>query len=521
MTGYTARTASGPPNRPTTSVAVVGAGPAGLVTAVTLAHAGVDVTLLEQRTHPSSLPRAVGLSLRHMELMRSWGLESAILEGADDVDLAVLETVTASEAANGIRRVMNVPTREQAVVVSPTAPARVAQDHIERVLLAHLGTLPTAGIRRGVEVTGIVERSASVEIATRDARTGTTEVVLADFVIAADGAHSSIRHALGIRMIGPDDMMAGLSVEFSADLWPVLGPHRYALYSIKHPDGTGVLIPTGQPRRWQFGIVLEPGDDADVVGEAEALRRRIIAASGVADLQITIDRSGPFRSAAQMAERFSSGRVFLAGDAAHRVTPRGGNGLALAIRSGHDLAWRLTWVARGWAPPSFLSTYEAEVRPVVADSVARAANPEGFCRAVVSEMLLDLGGRLPHAWVRPDVSTLDLIGPALTLLTTDDTSDWHDAARASKSPVPIDVMRLPPSAAHALGLHRPGGALLVRPDGVPISRWWSTDHAREQLDRTIDALLRPAPPRATPSPITELDHDRSILSGRSNERSIT
>ena len=157
-----------------------------------------------------------------------------------------------------------------------------------------------------------------------------------------------------------------------------------------------MLIPAGQGDRWQFGIVLHDGDDAAAIADGSALRRRIRSAIGVGDLPIDIVRVHPFCSGAQLAERFSEGRVFLVGDAAHRVTPRGGTGLAMAIRDGLALGWRLTWVTQGWAPPSYLETYEAESRPVVVDSVARAANPNSSCRSVITEMQLDLGGRMPH-----------------------------------------------------------------------------------------------------------------------------
>lgn len=492
MTDRTHR-ADRPTDQPpsTDPVVVVGAGPAGLVAAVTLARMGVDVLVLEQRLERSALPRAVGITLRQMELLRSWGLEERVLAGGDDVDLAILETVNATNAAAGIRHEINVPTRTQSAVVSPTAPARVPQDHLERVLLEHLEALPTAEVRRGVAVNGLTPQERAVHLDVYDERTGVTREVVADYVVAADGAHSSVRMALGIPMVGPDDMMSGLSVEFRADLWPILGERRFALYTITDPAGAGVLIPTGQRQRWQFGIVLHDGDDPAVLADPAVLRQRIRAAAGVADLPVEIVRVHPFCSAAQLADRFSDGRVFLVGDAAHRVTPRGGNGLALAVRSGLDLGWRLAWVARGWAPEAFLESYEAEARPVSADSVARAADPDGFCRAVISEMQLDLGGRLPHAWVAPGMSTLDLIGPGLTLLVTDDLGPSWAGEVMSTRRIPLAVERLPPLAAHALGLHRPGGAVLVRPDGVPIASWRTAHDLAELVDRAIDELLRP------------------------------
>ena len=474
-------------------VVVVGAGPAGLVAATVLATQGVDVLLIERRTTTSDLPRAVGITMRQMELFRSWGLEQRIRAGGDDVELAVLETTTAKDAGSGHVREMNVPNRSQSEVVSPTASARVPQDHLEAVLIEHLATLPTATIRRGEEVTAVSQTRDAVRLDVRNAWTG-TQCVTASYVVAADGARSPLRAALGIETVGPDDLMNGLAVEFRAPLWPVLGDHRFALYAITHPDGAGVLIPAGQGDRWQFGIVLSEGDDVTELGDHDALRRRIRSAAGVPDLPVDIVRVHAFDSGAQLAERFSDGRVFLAGDAAHRVTPRGGNGLAMAVRDGMDLGWRLAWVVRGWAPQSFLSTYETEGRPAVADSVARAADPDSGCRAVISEMQQDLGGRIQHAWVGPGISTLDLVGPGLTLLTTD-PDGWRAAAAELDTghSVPITVAWLPARTAHALGLRGPESAVLVRPDGVPVGSWWASRNRLADLERAVAATLGSAP----------------------------
>ena len=83
---------------------------------------------------------------------------------------------------------------------------------------------------------------------------------------------------------------------------------------------------------------------------------------------------------AHLAERFRAGRVLLAGDAAHRVTPRGGTGLNLALHDGHDLGWKLAWVLNGWAGSELLDSYEAERLPVAEHTVARSADPNGSLR---------------------------------------------------------------------------------------------------------------------------------------------
>ena len=465
---------------------VVGAGPAGLVAATVLAHEGLDVLVLDKREAVSPLPRAVGISLRQMELFRSWGLEARLREGAEDVELALLRTETAASAAAGVPFEINTPSRAQSEVVSPTTSARVPQDHLEAVLLERLAQLPTAVVRRGVEVTAVVAGEDGVAVTARSTTDGEVSSVTAAYLVGADGVNSVVRRELGVAMVGPDTAMAGLSVELRAPLWDVVGEHRFALYSITHPEGAGVLIPAGGDR-WQYGVVLGPDEDARRLDDHAVLRRRIRAAAGVADLPVEIVRTHAFTSGAQVAERFAQGRVLLVGDAAHRVTPRGGTGLAMAVRDGWDVGWRLAWVLQRWAPPSFLDGYELEGRPLVEDSVARAAEDTGVCRSVISEMQHDLGGRLPHVWVRPSISTLDLVGAGLTLMTTGPADRWQSAAAGcgGRGTPPVSVVPLPRHAAHALGLRGPGSAVLVRPDGVPVATWWASSDPEHDLERAV------------------------------------
>jgi putative polyketide hydroxylase len=453
-------------------VVVAGAGPAGLAAAISLARLGVPVTLVERRAELSSMPRATVVSLRSMELIRSWGIEDAVLAGGVDVEWRGWLAETLARVAEGTMWPVGVPTRAEAAVLSPTAPACVPQDHLEPVLLEHLRSLEGTSVHVHTAVVGVEERAEGVEVVLRDLRSGELRTVRARYLIAADGAHSAIRRALGIAMRGPDGLGHAVTAIFHAPLWEVVGDHRYGIYSVDHPDGAGTFLPAGRGDRWCYGTWVDP-QDVDAY-TPERFVRRIRAGAGIADLDVAIERTGSFSFAAQLADRFRAGNVFLVGDAAHRVTPRGGTGMNTAIAGGHDLGWKLGWVLRGWAGPELLDTYESERRPIAAHNVARSADPDGSTRETADELHVDLGGRIPHVWVRSGegrASTLDLLGPGLTLFTGPEPAAWE--ARAAGGP-PMTLRRLDAVGARAIGI-RGNGALLVRPDGTPARLW--TDEA--------------------------------------------
>jgi putative polyketide hydroxylase len=443
-------------------VVIAGAGPAGLAAAISLARLGVETMLVERRAELSSLPRATVVSLRSMELIRSWGVEDAVLAGGVDVEWHGWQSDTLATIAEGSMWPTGIPTREQAALVSPTAPACVPQDHLEPVLLEHLRSLGGTRVHLRTEVVGVEDLPEGVEVVLRDIPSGDVRTVRARYLIAADGAHSRIRTAVGIAMRGPDGLGHAVTAIFRAPLWKVVGSYRYGIYSVNHPQGT--FLPAGPDDRWYYGTWADP-QDVDRYTPEEFVRR-IRAGAGIPDLEVSIERTGAFSFAAQLADRFRAGNVFLVGDAAHRVTPRGGTGMNTAISSGHDLGWKLGWVLRGWAGPDLLDTYEAERRPIAAHNVARSADPNGSTRDAADELHVDLGGRIPHVWVPTDegrVSTLDLLGPGLTVFTGPD-APRHDADEPGGPP--ITIRRLDAIAARSIGIHG-SGALIVRPDGTP------------------------------------------------------
>jgi 2-polyprenyl-6-methoxyphenol hydroxylase-like FAD-dependent oxidoreductase len=109
-------------------------------------------------------------------------------------------------------------TREQSAVLSPTRPACVPQDHLEPVLLTHLRSLPAAEVELGAEVVDVSDRPDAVRVALRDVATGTMRLVDARYVVAADGANSTVRRAVGIAMHGPDRLAATTTALFRAPL---------------------------------------------------------------------------------------------------------------------------------------------------------------------------------------------------------------------------------------------------------------------------------------------------------------
>jgi putative polyketide hydroxylase len=479
-------------------VVIAGAGPGGLVAAVTLARNGVGVLLAERNPGLSPLPRATAVSTRTMELLRSWGLEDEVRAGQLELASAGAWSGETLASPEGTAVPLGIPDLEQAAAASPTLPAGVPQDHLEPVLLRHLEALGLAEVRFGTELVALDQDADGVTVTLAERAGGERWTVRTGFVIGADGAHSRVRGLLGIPMDGPDHLDEQLTVLFEAPLGAVVGDRRHGIYFIQHPEAGGVLVPNGGRDRWLYGRGWDPGRERLEDYTDARLAGLIRTATGVAGLPVRVVAKGAFSFAAQVAGRYRDGRTFLVGDAAQRMTPRGGMGMNTAVAEGHDLAWKLAWVLRGWAGPELLDTYEAEWRPVGARRAARSADP-GPEASGAEALAEDLNGRLRNAWLRHDNghrrSTLDLLGQGLTLLTGPDPDPWT-AATASLDPAfPLEVHALDHRTAAILDID-PDGALLARPDAQVITHWpTAPTDPRADLAEALPGW--PGRPRAT------------------------
>ena len=454
-------------------VLVVGAGPCGLMAAMTLACYGIDVSVVEQRSGESNLSRALVISTRSMELMRRFGLEQQVRAGAADVEPTALVTHTLA-FGEGAVMTLGYPSDEEAAKVSPCRPSWTPQAHHEPLLLAYLRAAPSATLRFGTRLVALDEDENRITATVVDQASGERGRVEAHYAVAADGAHSTTRAALGIAMEGSDDLAVYERVEFLAALDDAVGERRHALYVLKHPDVDGaVLARRGRDNRW--GLSRERPTDAaamEALTEAE-LTAMIRTATGVGDLNLTIEHVSGFTFAAQIAQRYRQGRGFLVGDAAHRMTPRGGTGMNTGLHDAFDLGWKLAWVLHGWAPQGLLDTYERERRPIGLHNVGRAAEPGGARRTTDDALPWDLDDRLRHCWLSYEgrqVSTIDLIGDGLTLFTATDHANWAHVVGQTCFTAPVEIVLTGPATAAALGL-APAGGVLVRPDGHEVARW--------------------------------------------------
>ncbi|MDO9126869.1 MAG: FAD-dependent monooxygenase, partial [Parvibaculum sp.] len=255
---------------------------------------------------------------------------------------------------------------DKALAHTPYPLTNIPQPKFEAALAKAIDAEPLITFTRGVTCADLAEVPDGVT-AQLEAADGTRDALTCDYLIAADGAGSRLRDTLGIAMEGPEALQHNLMIHFEADLRALTDARPGVLYFLFQPGTSGVFIAYDRGRTW---VLMHPHDPAREPRESfddarcRALIEAAIGTAAPALPALHVRHVSPWTMSAQVAERYRKGRVFLAGDAAHRFPPTGGLGLNTGAVDAQNLAWKLAAVLKGEAGEALLDTYETERRPV-------------------------------------------------------------------------------------------------------------------------------------------------------------
>lgn len=431
---------------PAVDVLIVGYGPVGATLANLLGRFGVRTLVVDKATEIFKAPRAIALDNEALRILQMAGLE----EGAFDT-VAIPAVHMRSPRFGNYARIASAGQ-----IDGHPKLVTFYQPQLESVLRERLARYDSVQAMTGVELLGFEAKAEGVAAHVKLAD-GATARIRARFLVGADGANSKVRQDLGLGFGGRTFVQDWLVV----DAQRVPDPIRHIEFICDPARPVPHMVAPGERQRWEF--MLRPGETREQMERPEVVRRLLAPWARTEDIHI--ERVAVYRFHARMADRFSEGRVFLVGDAAHITPPFAGQGLVAGLRDVANLSWKLAWVVQGRADVAILDSYDAERRPhakaiinlalfmgklVMPGNRVAAFLTHGLMRTLglvprlrrVFEELeikprnrfgkglfaardrgarLDRGGLLPQGWVRSlDDGRIglsdDAIGPQLTLI---------------------------------------------------------------------------------------------------------
>jgi 2-polyprenyl-6-methoxyphenol hydroxylase-like FAD-dependent oxidoreductase len=321
-------------------ILIVGAGPTGLVLAIELARRGVGHVLIDQRPKPLLWDRAAVIKSRTLEIFAGLGLSAEFLRRGTKirgVDFYGLGTRRASF------RLGELDTPFPFTL-------GLSEGVTEQILTQELERLG-GRVERGIEFVDVEARAATVRARVRES--GVERILEASWLIGADGLHSKVRDAVGVGFPGHDhDRQWGVA-DVRFDNWPYERDLAAVIF-----DPLFMTIPIGGDT-WRAYFRCDSNDKAHQA-HIEHCLKMLAPGATVA----STDEPQLFHTHSRVATQFRSGRVLLAGDAAHACSPIEGHGMNGGIHDAFNLGWKLALVATGKAPESLLDSYDAERRPI-------------------------------------------------------------------------------------------------------------------------------------------------------------
>ncbi len=323
------------------SIIIAGAGPTGLMLGNLLGMAGIDTLILERNAGLSDGPKAISLDDEGLRVCQAAGLGDAVIENLlFDIDAHYIS------AERLFAKVAPTSRRNGYPLIST-----FHQPEFEATLLDGLKRFACVKLwfQHSLETCEQIDDGVSVCVRTPE---GAQIEIKCVYLLACDGAKSSIRRILGLPMQGTTFAQKWLVVDCVDDEDPFMAAMFHC-----NPHRPAVTVPAPHNgRRWEF--MLLPGEQEEDLLRTENVRALIQQNGGPHNPHIT--RQAIYTFHAALAKIFSKGRVFLLGDAAHLMPPFGGQGMNCGLRDAHNLSWKLTMVLRGQANPALLDTYHIE-----------------------------------------------------------------------------------------------------------------------------------------------------------------
>ena len=353
-------------------VLVVGGGPVGLALAGDLGWRGIACMLVEQSDGSIYQPRMDLVGVRTMEFCRRWGIVPAVEGSPYPRDYAqdniYLTSLTGYEL--GRERFPGIgqapPPKE-----SPQRRERCPQNMFDPILRAFAAAQNNVTLRYRTRLISFTQDADLVTAVVENAETGAREEILARYIVGCDGARSLVRETLGIAMQGNPVLTYTTNVIFRC-------PHLLSLHdkgkAYRHifigPEGTWATIVAINGRdEWRFSIIGGAEQRDYTTDDIKAAIRRAVGR----DFEFEILSVLPWVRRELVAERYRGGRGFIAGDAAHVMSPTGGFGMNTGIQDVVDLSWKLAATIEGWGGDGLLDSYGSERQPIGTRNVTEAS----------------------------------------------------------------------------------------------------------------------------------------------------